>query len=69
MILEIPTRSNIHLIAFICANGGTYKEFKREEKTIVIESEKTLEEWRAKHMTSCCKKVDVALLEIRNIIR
>lgn len=69
MILEIPTRSNVHLIAFICANGGVYKEYKREEKIIVVESEKTLEEWRAVHMTSCCKKVDAMLLEIRNIIR
>jgi hypothetical protein len=64
--MQIITRE-LHFAAFLKANGA--KLIKVESKAFVFESQQSEQEWRVAHSNSCCRKVDLELLDLRRLQR
>lgn len=61
------TICQLHLAAYIKANGAEFVGYKNREFT--FRSEKPLQEWRTLHMDSCCRLVDIHLVELRKYLK
>jgi hypothetical protein len=56
---------NIHLAAYMQVHGCKLVEV--QGRVFLMESDRTLDSWKIEHANSCCRKVDLALLELRRI--
>jgi len=55
------------LAAYIKVNGA--KLIGIEERHFMLESDKTLEEWRLEYNNSCCSKHDAEVCEMRYFLK
>lgn len=58
---------NIHLAAYIKANGGVVKGYK--DGKFIFESDKTFDDWNILHSNSCCRKVDQELINLKIFVK
>lgn len=64
--VRVEKRGNLHLAAYIMAHGGEFMGI--EEGVFLFESDAPLEEWEVRHVSSCCRKTDKALLELKRFL-
>ena len=64
--LSEVTVKELHLAAFIKANGAQLQKFENKKFTFL--SEKTEAEWRVLHSNSCCRRVDTELINLRQFL-
>ena len=57
---------NLHLAAFIYANGGNFAGMNG--RIFIFKSEHHFEYWKDKHDDSCCRRVDIRLMELRKLL-
>jgi hypothetical protein len=58
---------DLHLAAYMKYNGVEFTDFNTE--CFVFTSEKSENEWRVLHSKSCCRGVDVELINLRKFLR
>ena len=63
-IMEIR---ELHLAAFMKVNGAEFVRF--ENRKFVFKTDKAESEWRVQHSNSCCRRVDLELIELRKFIK
>jgi len=63
-IMEIR---ELHLAAFMKVNGAEFVSY--EKRKFVFKTDKPESEWRVQHSNSCCRRVDVELIELRKFIK
>lgn len=64
--MQIKIRS-LHLAAYIKAHGAELLGV--EDGQFVFESSRTTSSWRLEHANSCCRVVDLQLLELRKLLK
>lgn len=57
----------LHLAAYIKANGGELLSCVDREFT--FRSVRPLHEWEVEHSNSCCRRVDLQLIELRRFLK
>jgi len=63
-IIEIR---ELHLAAFMKVEGAEFMRF--ENRKFVFKTDKPESEWRVQHSNSCCRRVDLELIELRKFIK
>lgn len=63
-IMEIR---ELHLAAFMKVNGAEFVRY--ENRKFVFKTDKPESEWRVQHSNSCCRRVDLELIELRKFIK
>lgn len=58
---------DLHLAAYMKYNGAEFTDF--DKGCFVFASEKNENEWRVLHSKSCCRGVDVELINLRKFLR
>ena len=56
---------NLSLAAFMKANGAIFTGLDNDR--FVFETEIQVSEWKIRHMNSCCRKVDIELIALRDL--
>lgn len=56
----------LHLAAYIKANGATFHGCV--DRVFTFTSDKSLDAWRVEHANSCCRRVDIELIELRKFL-
>lgn len=57
----------LHLAAYIKANGATF--IGCADRVFTFVSDKSLDDWRVEHSNSCCRRVDMQLIELRKFLK
>lgn len=57
----------LHLAAYMKVNGGEFVKF--ENRRFVFKTDKSESEWRVLHSNSCCRRVDLELIELRKFLK
>jgi hypothetical protein len=57
----------LHLAAFMKVNGAEFVKF--ENRKFTFKTDKPENEWRVLHSNSCCRRVDIELIELRKFIK
>jgi hypothetical protein len=57
--------SQLHLAAYIKANGGQLAGIVDSDFSFV--SDRPLAEWRIEHSNSCCRRVDIEMIGLREL--
>ena len=65
-MFEFDTR-DLHFAAYLKANGAEFISF--EGKAFRFRSDKAVSTWRVEHANSCCRRVDLELIELRKFLR
>jgi hypothetical protein len=63
---EFDTR-DLHFAAYLKANGATFVRF--EDRKFFFRSDRPVSEWRVEHANSCCRRIDLELIELRKFLR
>lgn len=63
---EFSTR-DLHFAAFLKANGAQFVGF--DERRFCFRSAEPVDRWRIRHANSCCRRVDLELIELRRFLR
>ena len=63
---EFDTR-DLHFAAYLKTNGAEFLSYAN--KAFRFRSDQSVGQWRVKHANSCCRRVDLELLELRKFIR
>jgi hypothetical protein len=57
--------SQLHLAAYIKANGGQLAGVVDSDFSFV--SDRSLADWRIEHSNSCCRRVDIEMMGLREL--
>lgn len=57
----------LHLAAYMKTNGATF--IGCANRMFSFTSERSLDEWRVEHANSCCRRVDMQLIELRRYLK
>lgn len=63
---KIETK-NLHFAAYLKANGAVFQGLDRG--AFRFESERPEREWRVQHSNSCCRRVDLELIDLRRLLK
>lgn len=58
---------DLHFAAYLKANGAQFQGL--ESGLFVFESQRPEKEWRVAHSNSCCRRVDLELIDLRKQLR
>lgn len=58
---------DLHLAAFIKGGGAEFAGF--EDRHFLFRSPTSLVDWRVAHVNSCCRRIDLELVELRKFLR
>ena len=57
----------LHLAAYMKVEGAEFMGY--ENRKFVFKTDKPESEWRVLHSNSCCRRVDLELIELRKFIK
>ncbi|RKP44668.1 hypothetical protein [Pararobbsia silviterrae] len=57
----------LHLAAYIKSNGATFDGL--DGRGFKFTSDISVDAWKVKHSNSCCRRVDIELIGLRNFLR
>lgn len=63
---EFDTR-DLHFAAYLKANGAEFIAYA--DKAFRFRSDRPVGQWRVEHANSCCRRVDLELIELRKFLR
>lgn len=58
---------SLHLAAYMKANGAEF--LSCDYSGFLLQTEVSIDVWRMKHSNSCCRKVDLQLLDLREALK
>ena len=61
--MNVLVISGLHLAAFMKVEGAELVKF--ENRKFIFKTDKKESEWRVLHSNSCCRRVDLELIELR----
>jgi hypothetical protein len=62
--MKLSTK-NLGLAAFMKANGAVFNGLEGDR--FVFDTEIQASEWKLRHVNSCCRKVDIELIALRDL--